>query len=79
MRTLLFLLFIGIVGCTSESSTISTLQKAGFTQIQPGGYAIFGCSKDDIFQTKFTAINSQGQEVEGVVCCGVFKNCTVRF
>lgn len=31
------------------------------------------------FTTGFVATNPQGMRVEGVVCCGWLKSCTVRF
>jgi hypothetical protein len=68
------------VGCTDEAATISTLQSAGYTEITPGGYAMWGCGEDDTYATKFTARNPAGTMVNGVVCCGGWgKGCTIRF
>lgn len=67
-------------GCSNESSTRSTLQNHGFTNIKTTGWGgPFSCSDSDTFNTGFEATNSQGQRVSGVVCCGWLKNCTVRF
>lgn len=68
-----------LVACTDEDATRSTLRAYGFTKIKTTGYALWGCSKEDEFNTGFRAVNPQGATVEGVVCCGWFKNCTVRF
>jgi len=65
--------------CTSPQMTFTTLQKAGFTEIESTGYALFACSEDDTFKTKFTAVNQNGEHIDGAVCCGLFKNCTIRF
>lgn len=71
---------IWLAGCTSPESATRTLQQAGFTEIQTTGYAgPFSCGRDDVFSTGFTAMNPQGAKVEGVVCCGWMKLCTVRF
>lgn len=79
MKYLLLSLLI-ISGCTNADKTVSTLQKSGFKNIKSGGYAWFACGKDDTWATNFTATNVNGQEVEGVVCCGlIFKGCTVRY
>jgi hypothetical protein len=51
----------------------------GFTNVQTHGYAFWGCSKDDDFSTKFTATNTAGKQVSGVVCGGLLKGQTVRF
>jgi hypothetical protein len=68
-----------LTSCTDASSTRRTLEDSGFTDIRVGGYAFFGCSKDDTFSTTFSAKNPQGRAVNGVVCCGLLKSCTVRF
>lgn len=73
------LIFLSLLGCTDVSSTVTTLKKAGYTQIQTKGYDFFACSQDDFYSTKFSAVNPAGTRVSGVVCCGVFKSCTIRF
>ena len=72
------LLFLG-AGCTSEEKTRETLTAAGFRDIQVQGYALWGCSDSDDFATKFSATNPTGLIVNGVVCCGWLKSCTIRF
>lgn len=76
-KTFLFLFLLA--ACTDEAATISTLDQSGFTDIQTTGYSWFSCSDSDAFHTAFTAKNPLGKPVSGVVCCGWFKNCTVRF
>lgn len=76
-RTIIIALLLS--ACTDEAATVSTLQRSGFTGIRTTGYAAFSCSEDDVFATGFSAINPLGQRVSGVVCCGTFKSCTVRF
>lgn len=73
------ILAAALASCTDEDATRSTLRAYGFTNIQTTGYAFFGCGEEDEFSTGFRAVNQQGMRVEGVVCCGWFKNCTVRF
>jgi len=72
---------VGLVmpSCTDPDRTVSTLEAQGFTDIEPGSYRYFGCGQSDAFHTEFTATNSNGQRVEGLVCCGLMKSCTVRF
>ncbi len=65
--------------CTDEASSRRALMSAGFTDIVFTGYEWFGCGKDDEFHTGFKAKNVRGETVSGVVCCGLFKSCTVRF
>jgi hypothetical protein len=71
-------------GCsTSNSEALRTLQKAGFSEIRPGGRAFFGCDTSnggDKWGREFQAKNPAGQVVSGIVCCGRFwKGCTIRF
>jgi hypothetical protein len=79
MRFILTLALALLVGCTAPERSEEVLQQHGFTEITTGGYAWWGCGDDDTYHTKFTATNSQGMRVSGVVCCGQWKNCTVRF
>ena len=65
--------------CSSPDRAKSTLEAAGFTDVQAGGYDYFACGKGDTFSTHFSAKNAQGHTVEGTVCCGWLKSCTVRF
>ncbi|WNM70147.1 hypothetical protein [Myxococcus phage Mx1] len=67
------------VGCTNPDRTRETLHRAGFTNVQTRGYDVWSCSDDDAYATKFTATNPAGQTVSGTVCCGILKNCTIRF
>lgn len=67
------------IACTDENGARRALNAQGFTDIKVTGYSYFGCGKDDQYHTGFTARNSMGTPVEGVVCCGITKNCTVRF
>lgn len=78
MKKILFVVLL-LVACTDESATKDTLRKSGFTEIETLGYDAWSCSKDDDYATKFRAKNPQGVIVEGTVCCGVWKACTVRF
>lgn len=66
-------------GCTAPDRTAETLRQQGFTDVETTGYSWLACGKDDAFATGFTATNAQGVRVEGTVCCGWFKSCTVRF
>ena len=66
-------------GCTSPEASRETLRKGGYTDIVITGWDAFGCSDSDTFSTGFRARNPQNQAVEGVVCCGLLKRCTIRF
>lgn len=78
MKYCLFFLVL-FTACTDEQRTHETLRKSGFTDIQTTGYDFFSCSDEDTFSTAFVATNPKGERVEGAVCCGIFKNCTIRF
>lgn len=79
--TLLQILILPLLclGCTDETETRNTLTKAGFTDVEITGYAFFSCGEDDTYRTAFRAKNPVGNTVEGAVCCGTFKGCTIRF
>jgi hypothetical protein len=56
-----------------------TLIKAGFTDPVITGIGYFDCSRDDISMMRFEATNPQGIRVQGTVCCGLLKRCTIRY
>lgn len=68
-----------LIACTDDAGTFHALDNQGFTDIQITGYEWLGCGKDDLSSTGFRAKNPAGKPVSGVVCCGVTKNCTVRW
>jgi len=77
-KFLILIVVATLAGCTSSNDAEKALKGAGYTDIQIGGYAVFGCSEDDQFHTKFTAKGPSGVPVEGVVCSGWFKGATIR-
>lgn len=69
-------------GCTGDRTEVArVLEEQGYTDIEVGGFDMFGCSKDDNTATKFRAKGPTGRSVKGVVC-GSFsfwgKGYTVR-
>lgn len=72
------LIAIGTGSCTDENGARRTLEGQGFTDIQLHGQNFFACGQDP-FSTRFSAVNPKGRRVMGTVCCGVVKDCTVRF
>lgn len=79
IKIISLMLLVGSLGCRDEDASNRALKSMGFTDIQLGDYAWFQCDEHDDYRTSFTATNPQGQRVEGAVCCGIMKNCTVRF
>lgn len=67
------------VACTSEARAREVLDEQGFTDVEMTGYVWAACSDDDVTHTGFRATNPKGRKVEGVVCCGWLKSCTVRW
>lgn len=64
--------------CTAPERSRSVLEQSGYSDIRAGGYAFTGCGEGDTYHTLFSAKGPTGQPTRGVVCCGVFKGCTVR-
>ncbi len=80
----LILLFgvISINGCEVDDNTArKTVEAQGFKDVKLGGTSTFSCSEDERSR-RFTAVNSRGDSIEGVVCCGFSgcgKACTLRW
>lgn len=68
-----------LAACTDTEGAKRAAENSGLTEVEAGGYSLFGCGQDDMFRTKFTAKNAVGKRVEGVVCSSWFKGSTVRF
>lgn len=69
-----------LLACTvSDATVVEVVEKQGMTGVVPGGYGWFECGKDDSFASYFEATNAAGKRVDGVVCCGLLKRCTVRW
>ncbi len=66
-------------GCGAGDDGSKALEEQGFSDVKIGSRAWFGCGHDDNFNSHFTAKNVNGRQVSGVVCCGFWKGCTVRF
>ena len=79
MKRILALAALLLCTCTAPDNSTDTLTKMGFTNIEITGWSPFSCGEDDSFSTGFKATNPVGLPVSGVVCCGLVKNCTVRF
>ena len=75
----LFALVLALTLPVSDQRARSSLASAGYSDISLQGVSFFGCGDDDTLSREFTAINLQGARVSGVLCCGVFKSCTIRF
>lgn len=62
------------------SDSKEALVKSGFSNVEIGeDHAFFECGSGDMSSMSFTADNPRGDRVNGTVCCGWFKGCTVRF
>ena len=71
------LLAFMLIACTDEPRSQRVLEEAGYTDITLTGYA-FSCSDSDDYATGFKAKGPTGRRTAGAVCCGVWKNCTIR-
>jgi uncharacterized lipoprotein YajG len=77
-RTSILLATLLLAACTDSKTTLEVLDAEGYTNVKTTGYSPFACSKDDLSATGFTATSVTGRHVDGVVCCGLLKSCTVR-
>lgn len=69
-----------LAGCgVNEAKGKRILESQGLRDVVIGGFAFWGCGNDDEFASNFTAKDSKGQDVSGVVCGGWLKGYTVRF
>jgi hypothetical protein len=69
-------LLAAVGACDVDHDTaVRVLEDDGYEDVRIGDHAWFACG--DTFASEWTA-ERNGRRVEGSVCCGVFKDCTVR-
>ncbi len=78
MKQIALVIALFVSACTQPNEATMALQDAGYTDIEIGGYDVFGCGRDDNYATNFVATSPSGARVRGVVCAGVFKGSTIR-
>lgn len=83
MAVALLIVALMQLSCTGEPGKERqrvALEAMGFKAISFTGPAWVGCAADDsVFVSKhFVGQDTKGNSIEGSVCCGIFKGCTVR-
>lgn len=80
-------LLLWLVACTVDQETAEeVLADEGYHDVELTGWAPMSCSDDDTFKSHFrarrTVTEPDGSRhervVEGTICCGWLKDCTVR-
>jgi len=80
VAALLVVLAVAPTCCgVSEDDAARTFEAAGLEKATLTGYGWLECGEDDAYRSRFTAVNVKGQQVEGAICCGVMKRCTLRY
>jgi len=79
VTALTFAVFFGAsLGYSNPASTSRVLADDGYTDVVITGRQYFGCDRD-FYRTTFTAKNSRGIKVHGVVCQGLISGAaTIR-
>ena len=80
MKKMVMMLALAAVGCEANpDEAMRALEAQGLTHVTIAGYPFFACGEGDNFNSAFSARGVNGDLVEGAVCCGWMKGCTVRF
>jgi hypothetical protein len=78
-KVFILLAALGLASCgPMKADVIHDVEDYGFSEVEIGSWTAFYCGKDDVWGYHFTATNSQGRRITGVVCRGAFKGATVR-
>ena len=77
-KLLLIMSCVLVVGCSSSDDATRALKAQGFTHIQTR-VTFFGCDEGDASKTRFSAKNTKGEIVTGVVCSNQLKGSTIRY
>jgi hypothetical protein len=93
MKRLFIILALALSACRpSDDRAIEAVRNAGFTDVQVTGSAFLACGSGDYArgaefrarragpaQAAGSIWQSPANEVNGVVCCGLLKRCTIRY
>jgi hypothetical protein len=82
MKTILLLLTVLVMGCTSSNDFNKgkqQLEQQGYTDIENTGHNYFCCDKDENYSTGFKCKDAKGNVVTGCFCSEVLKGVTIRF
>lgn len=61
-----------------DARALDALRASGLQHPTLGDAKALACD-DNESSRRFTATNAQGKHVEGTVCCGTIKGCTIRW
>ncbi len=79
-----FAVVAALGGCEVEPVRFrQAAHDAGLENVEQGTYNFFECGYSDTWASDITATRlvfgeKEPRKVEGTVCCGIFKGCTVR-
>ena len=65
--------FVMLSACTDVDTDLKTIRNYGMERVEVGGYGGNRCGYGDYEQTKFTATNTEGMWVSGIICNGFFS------
>jgi len=79
-----FLFVLGRGFLVDENTAIRAVNGTGVQSLEivethPVMPVFWGCDQRDAAGFEWTGYNGAGQKVDGIVCCGVLKSCTVRY
>lgn len=66
------------MSCPNGPQAREFLEAEGYADIEVIGANRWSCGERDISATGFRGTTAAGARVQGVVCCGLVKACTVR-
>ncbi len=68
---------VGSFGYANPEGATKVLEEDGYTDITIKGRKFLGCDRE-FYRTAFTANNSRGIPVSGVVCDGLFSGSVIK-
>lgn len=68
---------IGSYGYANPEGATKVLEEDGYTHITITGRKFLGCDRE-FYRTTFTAKNSRGIPVSGMVCDGLFSGSVIK-
>lgn len=78
-RILIISTLLAACGRVDNATAIAVAEANGLHDVKVGDYAMMDCGRGDEFRSHFTAKNAEGRPVQGTICCGWMKDCTVRY
>ena len=72
-------ILVYVIGFNDDARVHRALEQSDHSSIRLTGKGSIWHCRSDLLRADFTAKTAKGRDVKGVVCCGVWSKCYIRY